>query len=204
MAEEIDSSKATEDINKVPDILKLDYKSMIDEGWKPYVRTNVNKMGDEFKYITLKKGKSEKSLGTYSDESYDLIMKYYNEANEEKIQRELGVDFAFDKDGTPTKDIKKANTEKSSIGFQFVKTQMIQPIVVPKSIVLDLQVLNYYNWAVQNKQYGYDLGRFMNEATILFCEIILKAEPVIYLNVDKNEKVEDESEKEVVENVPAG
>jgi hypothetical protein len=131
-------------------------KDYIVKGFKPY-----QKVVKGHRYMTLKRGKFEKSLGLFSDEKWARLLSMY--PTEEKVVEEkaeplseaerAGRDTYIDK--VPDLPIVKPGRSLMGVGFS-------PPPSLPRQVTVDTTTLIYYEW-FKGKGYNGSLGDFLNE-----------------------------------------
>jgi hypothetical protein len=112
-----------------------------DKGFKPYKRTDRRYPGKA--WITLKRGRFEKSLGPYSEERWNLITSMYG-------RRELP--------GFRTPYLPKRSSSRGDL----LSVSLAPPPSLPRQMGINTRTLMYYEWA---KMKGFDgtLGDFLND-----------------------------------------
>jgi len=140
-----ENSEETEKIKQVYEdwdqLQSIPIQDYFDKGFKPYKRIR----GD-YMYITLKKGKFEKSLGPYSEERWQLLMSMMPKKEDDAYLSRV----------PETKRVGKKR-KGNILGIRINK-----PSVIPTTFKPSLDTLYYFKLA---QNYGYDgsFEDFINE-----------------------------------------
>jgi len=163
--------KENEELTEIPEDWKtIPIQDYFDKGFRPYIRISKGR-----RYITLKRGRYEKSLGPYSEERWKLLLSLRPE------MERMEDDYIKNIPEPKTRSQRRA---KSSL----LNVRLDPPPTLPRSIQLHPRTLAYYEWAV-SKGYDKSIGDFLNE--VCYAYFLEKGiEPVIY--VVKKEGMEEE------------
>jgi hypothetical protein len=145
--EEVPTEQQKIIIDNWKQLQKIPVLEYFDKGWKPRVKTKLNGT----RYITIrnrikKEGKwvdSEKSLGRYDPERWELLLEMYPRD-----------DIVF-----PKKRSHKGRSKRTSV----LSTKVAKPKPLSSTVHLDIGTLHWYQW-LQDQGYGGSLDEFINDS----------------------------------------
>lgn len=176
--EEADASSGG--LPEIPEEWKrIPIQDYFDKGFRPYKHNVDGKL-----YITLKKGRFEKSLGPYSEDRWQLLLSMYPkkiiEARRSEERKKV-EDYEYLKS---VPEPRSSSRRRSAL----LKVSLAPPPSLPRTIEINPKTLSYYEWAL-SKGYKGSLGDFLNE--VCYAYFAEKGiEPVIYI-VEKEESEEE-------------
>ena len=134
---------------------------LLERGWRPYVRRKPNGR----RYITLKRGSRERSLGPYTEERWELITSMH------KAQLQEG---SGEKGGRRTRDL--------------FAMEIVRPPILPLKFSPSIDTIYYYK-LLQEHGYEKGFGDFINEVVKAYF-LRMGIKPGMIISVKENEEEE--------------
>ncbi len=135
-------SGVEEETNIPPDWAMINFQDLFDRGFRPRVKSVKG-----LRFITLRRGDEEKSLGPYTESRWNLLTSMYPVKTEPRKESTLPDELKGRKRGFLT---------------NVAKIPLKATADLPRHVNVNLKTILYYEW-VKSKGFPGDLGDFLNQ-----------------------------------------